>query len=110
MLKGTIVKLRWIKGYHEAHNHVAVGRILEETEAYLKLECRTFHYRRLLKGQRNLVHEGSVGVRIIPWSRIEVIHELPMDTNWQAPTVFTKDGCLQLDNVYTTLIDKSQEV
>jgi hypothetical protein len=110
MLENKIIKVRFIKGYPEASNHLAVGVVLEENTAYLKLNCRTFHFRRLMQGQRNVIHEGEPCVRIIPWTRIEIIHELPDDTDWQAPKADMPDGTLALANAHKTIMAKSHDL
>ncbi|MGE4160026.1 MAG: hypothetical protein AB7F75_13120 [Planctomycetota bacterium] len=91
-LKGKIVIVRSVKPYVDAHNHLAVGLVLEDNERYLRLLCRTFHYRKTDRNQRNSIQEGGVAVRIIPWVRIEVIHEMDKATEWKSPAKFSDKG------------------
>jgi len=39
-----ILKVRCVKPYQGAHNHLAIGKALRETEHYIELQCRTIHY------------------------------------------------------------------
>ena len=71
-----IWKIRTIKNYPEAHNHILVGKVLEVTDSYIRLHCRTFHFGRIVEGPEDILI-GSVMVRVVPWSRVEIINELP---------------------------------
>ena len=104
MLKGRIVRVRMVKNYSTAHNHVAVGEVLEETPNYIKMNCRSFHF-----GNRSgrLVSESESAVRILPWQRIEVIAELQEKVDWQAHTGFDEGGNLVLLDEKKTLVARS---
>jgi len=71
-----IWKIRTIKNYPEAHNHIIVGRVLEITDSYVKLHCKTYHFGAVLNSPKD-IQIGSVMERIIPWVRIEIINEMP---------------------------------
>ena len=71
-----IWKIRTIKNYPEAHNHILVGKVLEVTDSYVRLHCRTYHFGPALHGPEEVLI-GAVMVRVVPWSRIEIINELP---------------------------------
>lgn len=71
-----IWKIRTIKNYPEAHNHIIVGRVLEITDSYVRLHCKTYHFGTELNDPKDVLI-GSVMERIIPWGRIEIINELP---------------------------------
>ena len=71
-----IWKIRTIKNYPEAHNHLLVGRVLKITESYIRLHCRTYHYGRMMTKPDD-VKIGPLMVRVVPWSRVEIINELP---------------------------------
>lgn len=81
-----IWKIRAIKSYPEAHNHVLVGKVLEITDSYVRLHCRTFHFGPSLDSPEDVLI-GAVMVRVIPWSRIEIINELPGDFDYVKSTV-----------------------
>jgi len=115
-LEGKILKARWTKLYATAHNHVAVGIVLEETPQYLVMMCKTYHYSKMLGGKNGVlasgeyvggIREGEKGVRIIPWDKIEVINQLPDDTEWDVPAYVEESGICYLDNKYKTLIAHS---
>ena len=72
----VIWKIRTIKNYPEAHNHLLIGKVLNVTESYVRLHCRTFHFGRTVNGP-NDIQIGVLMVRVVPWSRVEVINELP---------------------------------
>jgi len=74
--KNKIWKIRTIKNYSEAHNHLLVGKVLEVTSTYVCLHCRTYHFGGIINKPDD-VQIGDLMNRIIPWSRIEIINELP---------------------------------
>jgi hypothetical protein len=77
--KKTLVwKIRTVKDYPDAHNHIFVGVVKGITDNYVRLKCKTFHYGRRINALKD-VREGGYEMRIIPWSRIEVVNELPVD-------------------------------
>ncbi len=77
-----IVKIRWVKAYEGAQNHVCIGRVVAETPNVLKVHGRTWHFRRP-QGSAKTVTSSQSKVRWIPWERIEVVTELPPDTDWE---------------------------
>ena len=68
-------KIRTIKNYPDAHNHLLVGKVLEITDSYVRLHCRTYHFGRVINSPKDILI-GGVMVRVVPWSRIEIINEL----------------------------------
>ena len=115
MLEGKVVKLRWVKPYPTAHNHVAVGDVLQETPEYLVLLCRTYHFGNPVSGRKGALREGAYvcgvlqgekSVRIIPWSRIEVINELPAETDWDVKAHVDQTGLCYLANAQKTVITR----
>ncbi len=71
-----IWKIRTIKNYPEAHNHLLVGKVLEITDSYVRLHCRTYHFGRIINRPED-IQIGNLMIRVVPWSRIEVINEMP---------------------------------
>jgi hypothetical protein len=108
-LRDHVVKVRWVKNYAEAHNHVAVGEVVEETDEYLMLHCRTFHFRRVDAEQSGGLRTGVAMTRVIPWSRIEVIHLLPENTRWDVEYGYDAHGDLVLINEHRTLIGRARD-
>ena len=74
--ENKIWKIRTIKNYPEAHNHLLVGKVLDITESYVRIHCRTYHFGRLINRPED-VPIGDLMNRVVPWSRIEIINELP---------------------------------
>lgn len=118
MLTGKVVRIRWVKSYPEAHNHVAIGDVLDETPHYLSLLCKSYHFGRNIGGRkaRLVPHkcvggivEGEKAIRYVPWSRIEVINELPEDTDWDAEAQVDENGSCVLTNKYKTIITRVQD-
>jgi hypothetical protein len=105
-----IWKIRAIKNYPEAHNHILVGKVLEITDSYVRLHCRTFHFGPSLDSPEDVLI-GDVMVRVIPWSRIEVINELPTDFDYIKSTVISdKPGqVLFKDKQYLCPIGRGSE-
>ena len=83
-----IWKVRAIKNYPEAHNHILVGKVLEITDFYVRLHCRTYHFGPVLNGPEDVL-VGAVMTRVIPWSRIEIINELPPTFDYIKSTVIS---------------------
>lgn len=105
-----IWKIRAIKNYPEAHNHVLVGKVLEVTDSYVRLHCRTFHFGPVLNSSEDVL-VGAVMVRVIPWSRIEIINELPVNFDYVRSTVISdKPGqVLFKDRQYSCPIGRGSE-
>ncbi len=74
--ENKIWKIRTIKSYPEATNHLLVGRVLAITDSYVRLHSRTYHFNRPVAKPEDM-QIGDVMVRVVPWSRIEIINELP---------------------------------
>ena len=70
-----IWKIRTIKNYPEAHNHICVGEVLDIENSYVRLKCRTYHFGKSVNSLKD-IRVGEVGVRIISWARIEIVNEL----------------------------------
>ena len=70
-----IWKIRTVKDYADAHNHILVGRILDLTESYVRLHCKSYHFDKTVNSVED-IREGCLMVRIVPWHRIEIINEL----------------------------------
>ncbi|OGV62403.1 MAG: hypothetical protein A2283_17910 [Lentisphaerae bacterium RIFOXYA12_FULL_48_11] len=106
MLNDKIVRVRMVKNYSTAHNHLAIGQVLEETPTYIRMNCRIFHF---ANRSGRLVGESEIGVRILPWLRIEVIAELPSATDWKKEAVFDrKNNFVLLDDNQTLIARASQ--
>ena len=71
-----IWKVRCVKPYPEAHNHLLIGQVVGGDEVSLALMCRSFHYGRAVSRAKDIA-VGTIGKRIVPWSRVEIINELP---------------------------------
>lgn len=71
-------KIRISKTYSNAKNHIVVGKIVNCNEVFVALTSKTFHFGNAVNDIKD-IQEGRFDIRIIPWSRIEIIHELPDD-------------------------------
>ena len=90
--KSSIWKIRTVKNYHQAHNHLFIGQVIQQTQSYVRIKCRTFHFSRVVNSLKD-VKTGHVGVRILPWTSIEFINELPETFDYiNAQVVFNEDG------------------
>jgi len=100
--KVKIWKIRTIKNYAEAHNHILVGKVLDITDSYVRLHCRTYHFGSELHGPEDILI-GALMVRVVPWSRIEIINELPPTFDYiQSTLIANKTGeVLFRDRQYT---------
>ena len=84
--ESKIWKVRTIKNYPEAHAHLLVGKVLDITDSYVRLHCRTYHFQGTVTKPED-IQMGSVMVRVVPWSRIEIINELPEGFDYVRSTV-----------------------
>jgi len=119
MLVGKVVRVRWVKMYPTAHNHVAVGDVLHETRNCLTLNCKTYHFGQNVGANKTFLEpnvfvggiiEGEKAIRSIPWSQIEVINELPSGTDWDVPASVDDSGQCQLVNEHGTVIVRGKSV
>ena len=85
-----IWKIRAVKSYPEAHNHLLIGRVVDRDAMCVTLHCRSFHFGRNVQGPRDVV-VGGISRRLIPWGRIEIINELPEGFDYQTGKL-TGDG------------------
>jgi len=110
MTETRIWKIRTIKNYPDAHNHLLVGKVMEITDSYVRLHCRTFHFARVVNRPKD-IEIGSVTVRVVPWSRIEIINELPPTFDYtKTMIVADKEGeVLFQDTKYKCPLVSSQE-
>jgi hypothetical protein len=76
-----IWKIRTVKNYPEAHNHLLIGEVLEIEKSYVCLNCKTYHFGRSINGTKDVV-VGEVNIRFLPWNRIEIINELPVSFDY----------------------------
>ena len=77
----NIWKIRTVKYYPEAHNHIIVGKVLEIHDSHVRLQCKTYHFGRNVNDSKD-ISVGQEMIRIIPWNRIEIINELPSSFNY----------------------------
>jgi hypothetical protein len=84
--KNKIWKIRTIKNYPEAHNHLLVGKVLDITDSYVRIHCRTYHFGRIINSPED-VQIGNLMNRVVPWSRIEIINELSPDFDYIRNTI-----------------------
>lgn len=119
MLNGKVVRVRWMKPYPSAHNHVAIGLVLEETASYLTLNCKTYHFGNgvgaaCVELVPNLcvggIVEGEKSVRAIPWGQIAVINVLPVDTEWDVSATVEPSGLCRLKNAQCTVVTRASGV
>ncbi len=67
-----IWKIRTVKDYPEAKNHLLIGKVVEMNSSYVMIRCRTYHFGK--NATIPNIHCGNVETRIIPWSRIELVN------------------------------------
>lgn len=93
-----IWKVRTVKNYPEAHNHIFIGQVLQLTNSYIRLDCLTYHFGKTINNKKD-VRSGAKSVRILPWNRIELINELPSSFDYsKANLIFNEDGKIALSD------------
>jgi len=92
--------------------------VLQENAAYITLNCKTFHFGSNVSGGKGRlvpgrymggIVEGETRVRSIPWSRVEVINELPADTNWDVQAELDESGMCVLNNKHRTVVTRPRD-
>ncbi|MFH0962889.1 MAG: hypothetical protein V2A58_02635 [Planctomycetota bacterium] len=78
----AIWKVRVVKPYPEAHNHLFIGEMVTRDGVAIELLCRTFHFARSVASVKEIT-VGPLGRRIVPWTRVEVINVLPADFDFK---------------------------
>jgi hypothetical protein len=77
-----IWKVRTVKDYPEAKNHLLVGKVVEVNSSFVMLKCRTYHFGRNVNQLRD-IHCGNVELRIVPWERIELVNLIDGDFDYK---------------------------
>ncbi len=91
-------KVRVVKAYHEAHNHLLIGEVLAKDSVCVELNCRSFHFGRLVNSLKDVL-AGELGIRIIPWSHIEIINVLPDEFDFaEAKLSIDAEGSILLED------------
>jgi len=94
-----IWKIRVVKSYADARNHVLIGQMIGRDTMCVSLKCRTFHFGRSANVVKD-IQMGPVDHRIIPWNRIEIINLLPSSFEYESAqlandpkgNIFFQDG------------------
>ncbi|AQQ10363.1 hypothetical protein L21SP3_02195 [Sedimentisphaera cyanobacteriorum] len=81
--KECVWKVRSVKSYPEAKNHIFVGKPSEINSTYVLLKCKTFHFGKNVNTVRD-IQVGKVEYRIMPWSRIEIVNVLDKDFEYKS--------------------------
>jgi hypothetical protein len=81
MADARVWKVRARKTYADETNHVIVGEIVEEAPQYLKMRCRTFHFKRPMVNASIAASEPRV--RLFPWSAIAYVTEILEPIDWE---------------------------
>lgn len=102
-----IVKIRTKKNYAEASNHVLIGQVVDFNKIFIRLRCRSFHYKYVTL-EENQVVEGSIDDRIIPWQNVECLNVLSDKFDWEdAELTKCDDGlCLKDEKDDSTLVSR----
>jgi len=86
-----IWKVRTVKNYPGAHNHLFIGEVTELVQSYVRLDCRTYHFGKTINSIKD-IRVGSQGTRILPWNRIELINELPSSFDYSGADLISNKG------------------
>ena len=92
----VIWKIRTVKAYPEAHNHLLIGEVRAKDRVCVEMNCRSFHVGRAVHSLKN-IRAGELGIRIIPWTHIEIINVLPTDFDYcEAELSIDREGDILL--------------
>ena len=88
-MERKIWKVRSVKPYPEAQNHLFLGEVVAAEVPYVELLCHTLHFGRVVNSAKD-VRIGAFERRLVPWQRIEVINQLPQSFDCQGAKLITK--------------------
>ncbi len=88
--ESKIWKIRTVKNYLDAHNHLLIGHAVEVNKLFVRLYCQTFHFRKNVNNLKD-IKVGPCDYRIIPWARIELINELASEFDYQTARLVQTD-------------------
>jgi len=91
MNTGKVVKIRFVKKYKDAKNHVCIGEVKRETANYIAVKGVTFHFGSVFS-QPPTLGRGKLKTRWIPWHQIEIVTELPADLDWMREEFTLDEG------------------
>ncbi len=103
-LKNKNIRLRCRKNYPDAHTHIIIGTVVSENSNYILVRGRTFHFRRIENQLRSNIQCGDTMTRAVPWSNIEIIHELGHNVDYETDIAFDRNGNLILTDRNQTII------
>ena len=93
-----IWKIRTVKNYPETHNHLIIGQVLQLTQFYIQIDCKTYHFGKSVNNTKN-IKQGGREIRLLPWSRVELINVLPESFDYvKAELRSDNDGTIKLDD------------
>jgi hypothetical protein len=96
--KKEIWKIRSVKSYPEAHNHIIVGEVLEKDTACVRVKGRSYHFGRRV-AKFGDIRVGPLTERIVTCSRVEIINVLPSTFDYaEAKLIMEEDGSAVLDD------------
>jgi len=92
--KTEIWKVRQVKPYENATNHIFLGRVISKNATYVAMDCVTFHFGKVVDtAMNNKVITGMRRIRRIPWHQIEVVHDLVKNFDYVNAEITTdKEG------------------
>ena len=97
-------KIRTVKNYPEAHNHLFIGQVLQVTQSYLRIDCKTYHFGKMINNVKD-IRIGIQSIRIMPWTSIEMANELPASFDYsKAELIFNEKGKIALSDGQTDCI------
>lgn len=87
-----IWKVRQKKAYPDATNHIYLGKVIKQYATHIVMDCVTFHFDKNIDvTAQNKVVTGMRRVRRIPWSQIEVSHDISADFDYTKAEVETDE-------------------
>lgn len=89
--KECIWKVRSIKNYPEARNHIFIGKPVEVNSTYAVLKCRTYHFGKSVHTARD-IQVGNIEHRIVPWDRIEIVNLVEKEFDYKNAKLVVSDG------------------
>ena len=86
MNERKIWQVRLVKEHGGDDGLVLVGRVLRRDDVSVKFHSKSFNIPGDVRRLRD-VGVGPLATRIVPWHRVEVIHELPPDFDFARATL-----------------------
>ena len=88
-------KVRCKKQYKGAHNHLVIGQVIEVTDAFVRIQGISFHFKSSVSDIKDVI-VGDLSVRVIPWNNIEIANVISENFDFMVATLKMNDETMTI--------------